>query len=109
MPIAVAAAAIAGLVLLVAWGRVHPFLAFVVVAAGAAFGLGMPAGDVAAAIRAGIGGTLGSLAIVLVTGAMLGKLVVESGAAQRIASVMVVGFGSGRIAWAMALTGLRVL
>jgi Gnt-I system high-affinity gluconate transporter len=108
MPIAITAAAIVALVLLVAWAKVHPFLAFVLVAAGAALSLGMPAGDVAAAIRAGIGATLGSLTIVIVTGAMLGKLVVESGAAQRIAAVVVRGFGASRIAWAMALTGFIV-
>jgi Gnt-I system high-affinity gluconate transporter len=108
MPIAITAAAIVALVLLVAGAKVHPFLAFVLVAAAAALGLGMPAGEVAAAIRAGIGATLGSLTIVIVTGAMLGKLVVESGAAQRIAAVVVRGFGASRIAWAMALTGFIV-
>ena len=45
----------------------------------------MPAADIAGAIRKVIGDVFGSLAIVIVTGAMLGKLVVESGAAQRIA------------------------
>jgi len=36
MPIAITAAAIVALVLLVAWAKVHPFLAFVLAAAGAA-------------------------------------------------------------------------
>ena len=108
MPLAIVAIAILTLVTLVVWAKVHPFLAFVIVSAAAAFALGMPAGDIAGAIRKGVGDILGSLTIVIVTGAMLGKLVVESGAAQRIASVLVKAFGERRMAWAMAVTGLIV-
>jgi Gnt-I system high-affinity gluconate transporter len=108
MPLAIVAIAIITLVALVVWAKVHPFLAFVLVSAAAAFALGMPAGDIAAAIRKGIGEVLGSLTIIIVTGAMLGKLVVESGAAQRIALVLVKAFGERRMAWAMAITGFIV-
>lgn len=108
MGLAVVAAALVVLVALVAVGKVHPFLAFVVVSAAAAVGLGMPAGEIPAAIRKGLGDILGSLLIVIVTGAMLGKLVVESGAAQKIADILVEAFGRGRMAWAMALTGFVV-
>ena len=108
MPLAIVAIAIITLVVLVVWAKVHPFLAFVLVSAGAAFALGMPAGDIAGAVRKGVGDILGSLTIVIVTGAMLGKLVVESGAAQRIASVLVKAFGERRMAWAMAVTGFIV-
>jgi Gnt-I system high-affinity gluconate transporter len=104
----VIAVAIAVLVALVVWAKVHPFLAFILVSAGAACALGMPAGDVAGAIRKGIGDIFGTLAIVIVTGAMLGKLVVESGAAQRIADTLVKAFGEKHMAWAMALTGFIV-
>ena len=108
LPLLVIAAAIAALVLLVAWAKVHPFLAFILVSAGAALALGMPLGDVPGAVRKGLGDMLGSLLIVIVAGAMLGKLVVESGAAQRIADTLVAGCGEGRIGWAMALTGFIV-
>jgi Gnt-I system high-affinity gluconate transporter len=108
LPLVVIAVAIAALVLLVALAKMHPFLAFILVSAGAALALGMPVADVPAAVRKGIGDILGSLAIVIVTGAMLGKIVVESGAAQRIADVLVNAFGERRMAWAMALTGFIV-
>jgi len=108
LPLVVIAVAIAALVLLVALAKMHPFLAFILVSAGAALALGMPMADVPAAVRKGIGDILGSLAIVIVTGAMLGKIVVESGAAQRIADVLVNAFGERRMAWAMALTGFIV-
>jgi Gnt-I system high-affinity gluconate transporter len=87
---------------------VHPFLAFILVSAAAALALGMPLADVPGAVRKGIGDILGALSIVIVSGAMLGKLVVESGAAQRIADTLVRAFGERRMAWAMALTGFIV-
>ena len=108
LPLVIIAVAIATLVVLVAWAKVHPFLAFILVSAGAAVALGMPLADVPGAVRKGIGDILGSLAIVIVCGAMLGKLVVESGAAQRIAYTLVGACGEKRMAWAMMLTGFIV-
>jgi Gnt-I system high-affinity gluconate transporter len=108
LPLAIIAVAIAALVMLVAWGKVHPFLAFVLVSAAAAVALGVPLREVPGAVQKGMGDMLGSLLLVIVTGAMLGKLVVESGAAQRIADTLVNAFGESRIAWAMALTGFIV-
>ena len=108
LPLVVIAVAIAALVVLVAWAKVHPFLAFILISAGAAVALGMPLADVPGAVRKGIGDILGSLAIVIVCGAMLGKLVVESGAAQRIADTLVGACGEKRMAWAMMLTGFIV-
>jgi Gnt-I system high-affinity gluconate transporter len=108
MSLLVVAAALVALVVMVAWGKVHPFLAFVLVSAAAAAALGIPPADIPGAIRKGLGTILGDLLIVIVTGAMLGKLVVESGAAQKIAAVLVDAFGRQRMAWAMALTGFVV-
>ena len=64
--LALVAAAILALVVLVAWGRVHPFLGFILVSAGVALALGMPPEKVADAIRKGIGSALGSLSIVII-------------------------------------------
>ncbi len=59
-------------------------------------------------MRKGIGQLLGSLLIVIVSGAMLGKLVAESGAAQQITTTMMKMFGTKYIQWAMAATGFVV-
>lgn len=75
LPLLIVAGSIVVLVAMVVWGKVHPLLAFVLVSAAAAFGLGMPAAEVAAAIRKGMGDILGALTIVIIAGAMLGKLV----------------------------------
>lgn len=107
-PLLTIAAAIIALVALVVRVKVHPLLAFVFVSAGTAAALGMPSAEIAGAIRKGIGDILGALTIVIVAGAMLGKLVAESGAAQRIAMALVVTCGGRQMAWAMAATGLIV-
>ncbi len=99
---------IALLVILIVWAKLNPFLSFLISAIAAGFLLGLPADQVASSIQKGMGALLGDLVIVIVTGAMLGKLVAESGAAQRIAGFLMGVFGEKYITWAMALTGLVV-
>jgi Gnt-I system high-affinity gluconate transporter len=99
---------IALLVLLIVWAKLNPFLSFMIAAIAAGLMLGLPADQVAKSIQKGMGALLGDLVIVIVTGAMLGKLVAESGAAQRIAGFLMRIFGEKYITWAMAFTGLIV-
>ena len=108
MTVLILAACIAFLILLITWGKVNPFLAFLLVSIVAALMLKMPINNIAQSVNKGIGDTLGSLVIVIVLGAMLGKLVAESGAAQRIATVLRNVFGYKYIVWAMMLTGFIV-
>ena len=70
---------IALLVVLIVWAKLHPFLSFLIASITAGLLLGLPADQVASSIQKGMGGLLGDLVIVIVTGAMLGKLVAESG------------------------------
>ncbi len=99
---------IALLVLLIVWAKLNPFLSFLISAIAAGFLFGLPADQVAGSIQKGMGALVGDLVIVIVKGAMLGKLVAESGAAQRIAGFLMGVFGEKYITWAMALTGLVV-
>lgn len=96
------------LVVLITWVKVNAFLAFIIVALLTGCLLGMPFTTVIASINKGLGDTLGSVAIIIVLGAMLGKLVAESGAAQRIAHFMHNLFGARYISYAMAITGFVV-
>jgi Gnt-I system high-affinity gluconate transporter len=102
------AACIVCLVVLITWAKLNPFLAFLIVGTLAALLLGMPIESISKSVNKGIGDTLGSLVIVIVLGAMLGKLVADSGAAQRIALVMQEFFGTRYLIWAMTLTGFVV-
>jgi Gnt-I system high-affinity gluconate transporter len=96
------------LVILITWAKVNPFLAFLLVSTMAGLLLGIPYGNVMQSITKGIGDTLGSLVIVIVLGAMLGKLVAESGAARQIASLFQNLFGVKYVVWAMTFTGFIV-
>lgn len=70
--------------------------------------LGMPLEKVTASMYNGIGGQLKSLILILAFGAMLGKLLSDSGAAHRIAMTLINKFGKKRVQWAMLLTALIV-
>lgn len=99
---------IAILVLLIVWAKLNPFLAFLIASIAGGLMLGLPADQVAKSVQKGMGAMLGDLVIVIVTGAMLGKLVSESGGAQRIAGFLMKIFGKKYMTWAMAVTGLIV-
>ncbi|QKZ13488.1 gluconate:H+ symporter [Spirosoma sp. KUDC1026] len=96
------------LILLITWGKVNPFLAFLVTSMLAGWLLGVPLTGIAHSVQKGIGDTLGSLVIVIALGAMLGKLVAESGAAQKIADVMMSLFGTRYIQWGLVCTGFII-
>jgi Gnt-I system high-affinity gluconate transporter len=96
------------LVALISWGKVNAFLAFLVVSIVTGLLLGISFGTITQSVYKGIGDTLGQLAIVIVLGAMLGKIVAESGAAQRIATYMMTIFGEKYIQWALMVTGFII-
>lgn len=96
------------LVLLITWGKINPFLAFLIVSIVAGIFTGIPLENIGKSLQKGIGDMLGSLVIVVVLGAMLGKIVAESGAAQRIASVMMGIFGKKNIHWGLVFTGFII-
>lgn len=96
------------LVLLITWAKVNVFLTFLIVSIMAALLLGLPLNSIAQSVNKGLGDMLGSLVIIIVLGAMLGKLVASSGAAQKIASSLKNLFGARYVTVAMSLTGFIV-
>src|SRR3569833_2207022 len=96
------------LILLITWGKLNAFLAFLIVSLTTGLLLGIPLSTITNSVYKGIGDTLGQLSIVIVLGAMLGKLVAESGAAQRIATVMMNLFGEKYIQWALMVSGFII-
>ena len=100
--------AVLALIGLISWGKVNAFLAFLLVTIPAGFALGLSPDQLMAAIYQGLGETLGSVVIIIVLGAMLGKLVAESGAAQQIAAVMIRAFGPQNIQWTLMAAGFVI-
>nr|WP_295870010.1 gluconate:H+ symporter [uncultured Chitinophaga sp.] len=108
MPLLIVIAAILLLVVLVTWCKINTFLSFLIVSLLMGLALRMDIGAITQSIQTGIGKTLGSLIVVIVFGAMLGKLVAESGAAQRIAGGLMRLLGPRYIQWSLMLTGFIV-
>ena len=108
MPLVILAIAIVILFVLIVKCKLNSFLSLIFVAIFSAFALGMPVDNVIPSITKGLGGTLGGLAIVVSFGAMLGKLMADSGGAQRIATTLISMFGVKNVRWAVALTGFVV-
>jgi len=102
--------AVLGLIGLISLAKVNAFLAFLAVSLGVGLALGLAPNLLLAAISQGLGDTLGSVTGIIVLGAMLGKLVAESGAAQQIATTMMGAFGTRpqRIQWTLLVTGFIV-
>ncbi len=96
------------LVLLVSWLKVNPFVAFLIVSITAGLLLGIPLNSVTKSVQRGLGETLGAISVIICVGAMIGKLVAASGAAQKIAEVLVNGFGVKYIQWALVVAGFII-
>ena len=103
-----AGVAIASLVVLISRVKLHPFVSLLAVslALGAACGLSL-LGTVKS-FETGVGAVLGHTAIVIVLGAMLGKMLAESGGAECVAETMVGWFSEKRLPFAMLLAGLLI-
>ncbi|GAA4314682.1 gluconate:H+ symporter [Compostibacter hankyongensis] len=108
MTLLIPLAGIIALILLILYLKLDPFISFIVVSIGMGLACGMPVGRLSAALETGIGNILGSLVIILGFGAMLGRLVADSGAAQRITLSLTRAFGVRHLQWGMALAGLIV-
>jgi Gnt-I system high-affinity gluconate transporter len=108
MPLLLSFVAILCLILLIVWCRLDTFISFVVVSVGLGLACGLDIHRISDAIQKGIGNIMGSLVIILGFGAMLGRMIADSGAAQQITQSLVRLSGIRRIQWAMALSGFLV-
>ena len=108
MPLIIVICGICLFLLLILVFKLNPFLAFMIVSLSVAIAVGMPVEKAVASIQKGIGSTMGVIVPVLGFGAMLGKLVSESGAAQRITSRLVGNLGTRNIQTSLMLAGFIV-
>lgn len=80
MPLVIVAIGVVLLLLLMIRFKMNGFIALVLVALAVGLMQGMPLVKVISSIKAGVGGTLGSLALIMGFGAMLGKMLADCGA-----------------------------
>lgn len=108
MPLLSVAAGIALLLVLVLAVRLDAFFALLITSFAVGLLNGMGPLAVLDSVLKGVGATMGSVALVLVFGAMLGRLLDESGAAHAIVQRLTALFGPRYIQFAMAAAGLLV-
>ena len=108
MPLLIVILGILVLFLLIVKFKFNAFISFIIVSLLIGITEGMELESVVISIQNGIGNTLGFLVMILGLGAMLGKLVADSGAAQQITTKLIAKFGKKNIQWAVMLTGFIV-
>ena len=100
--------AIVALIVLIARFKINPFIVLLVVSLVLAVAAGMPMDKVVKSFETGVGGTLGHIALVIGLGTMLGKMMAESGGAERIATTLIGWFGEKHVHWAMMVIAVIV-
>ena len=96
--------AIAALVLMIVKAKMHPVLALFIAALGTGIALGYGVTGSVDYISNGFGGTLGSVGITIVLGAIISMAIEDTGAAKVIANFFIKLFRGKRMELAPALT-----
>jgi GntP family gluconate:H+ symporter len=94
---------IAVIVALISWLKLHPFLALTLGSGVLAAVAGVPFDKLMTSFSTGFGATVTSVGLLIGLGAMLGKLLADSGGADIIADTVLARSGPRSMPWAMAL------
>lgn len=102
----IAAGAVAVLLVLIIALKMHAFVALVLVSLSTAVVAGVPMSDVAGVVIAAFGSTLGTVALLVGLGAMIGRLLEVTGGAQVLADTLISRFGEKRAPLALGVAAL---
>ena len=102
----IAAGAVALLLFLIIKVKLHAFVALVLVSALTALAAGIPVADVPSALTTGFSNTLGSVALLVGFGVMIGRLLEITGGAQVLADTLIGRFGEKRAPLALGVAAL---
>jgi GntP family gluconate:H+ symporter len=102
----IAVGAVAVLLVLIMWLRLHAFVALVLVSVLTGVATGLPVSGLLDTLLDGFGSTLAEVALLVGLGAMLGKLLEVTGGAQVLADTLVRRFGEQRAPLALGIASL---
>ena len=94
--------------LIVSRVRMHPLLALLIVSLGVGFATGMEPTAIVKSLTDGAGKTLGAVGVVIALGAMLGKILADSGTTERLANAILARTSVRLIPWAMTLVAFVI-
>ena len=100
--------AIAVIVVLITKVKLHPFLSLVLGSLVLGLTAGLPISKVIETFTKGVGSTVASVGILIALGAMLGKLLADSGGADQIVDTVLGKARGGALPWAMALVAALI-
>ncbi|MGO1408849.1 MAG: GntP family permease [Brachybacterium sp.] len=104
--LAIAVVAIAVLLVLIIKVRLHAFFSLLIIAVATGLAAGIGVGDVIDVVIDGFGSTVGTVALLVGFGAVLGRLVEVTGGAQVLADKMLDTFGEARAPLALSVASL---
>ncbi|MFT4305357.1 MAG: gluconate:H+ symporter [Microbacterium sp.] len=96
---------IAIIVALISWVTLHPFLALTLGALATGLVAGMPVGDAVTSFTSGVGSTMGGVGVLIALGAVYGKLLADSGGADRVVDTLVDRATPRTLPWVMGVIG----
>ena len=108
MPLLIVGIGILILLLLISKLKLNAFFALLITSFAVGLLSNMNLMDILDSILKGIGDTMGKIVLILAFGAMLGKILEESGAAQTITLRMIDFMGLKNIQYALLITGFMV-
>lgn len=99
---------IAVIVLLIVWLKLHPFLSLMLGAGVLAVAAGLPYLDAFTSFTAGLGSTVAGVGILIALGAIIGKLLIDTGGADQIVDSILARTPVQRLPWAMAFAAFII-
>lgn len=99
---------IAVIVLLIVWLKLHPFLALMLGAGVLAVAAGLPYVDAFTSFTKGLGETVAGVGILIALGAIIGKMLIDSGGADQIVDSILARTPVQRLPWAMAFAAFII-
>ena len=104
----VAAVGIALIVVLIAKFKLHPFLALVLGSAFVGLASGVELAKIITNFEDGVGGVLKEVGLLIALGAMLGKLLADSGGANRVVDTLLAKASGNRVVWSITLVAVII-
>lgn len=93
--------AVALLLVLILWVRLHAFLALLLTSMALGLACGMAPAKLLKSIQNGFGEALGFIAVVVALGAMIGRFIEHSGGGRALAERLLAAFGEKQAVWAV--------
>ena len=104
----IAAAGVALLLVMIIRFKIQAFVALLTVSILVAVAAQIPLKDVFTVVAAGVGGTMGKVALLIALGAILGRMIEVSGGVQSLADHFTAKLGAKRVAVALTAVGFLV-